>query len=354
MKTKWLSFFLGTLIAVSAVAADTAPKKFMKKEGELNPDMTNPGATEYPAWFKNSFLDFRDDVRDAAQAKKRLVLFFYQDGCPYCKKLVEVNLAQKTITDSLQKNFDVITVNLWGDREVRDFDGEQLIEKNFAAKKKVMYTPTLLFFNEKGDVILRVNGYYEPHKFQAALDYVSGKHESKGNFRDYFAKINPPPPAGVLHSQPFINKAPPQLTRVKAAGAKPLMVLFEQQQCPACDELHTDIFKRKESVEQANRFDVVQLDMWGRTPVTTPDGSATTAVEWAKKLDVKYAPSFVFFDSTGQEVIRMEAYLKSFHVQSVMDYVASGAYKTEPSFQRFIEARAEHLREKGVTIRIMD
>jgi thioredoxin-related protein len=342
------------MVSVSAVAADSAGMKFVKKEGELTAGMTNPGATEYPDWFKNSFLDFRSDIKEAAQHNKRVIIFFYQDGCPYCKKTVEVNLAQKKISDYMREKFDVINVNMWGDREVTDFDGEQLIEKDFAGKHKVMYTPTILFFNEQGKVVLRVNGYYEPHKFLTALTYSAGKHESEGSFRDYFTKVNPPPPAGVLHSQPFIRKEPHELTRVKAKGSKPLMVLFEQQQCPACDELHGDVLKRKESVEQANRFDVVQLDMWSKTPVTTPDGAAMTAVEWAKKLDVKYAPSFIFFDSTGKEVIRMEAYLKSFHVQSVMDYVASGAYKEEPSFQRFIEARAEHLREQGMTINIMD
>ena len=56
----------------------------------------------------------------------------------------------------------------------------------------------------------------------------------------------------------------------------------------------------------------------------------------------------------GKEVIRTEGYLKSFHNQSVMDYVASLAYQSEPSFQRFIEWRADQLREKGATINIME
>ncbi len=354
MKTRLGLIFLGIFISGAVLAADVAPKKFAKREGELTAGMTNPGATEYPTWFKNSFLDFGGDVKEAAQHNKRVVLFFYQDGCPYCKKTVEVNLAQKDINDYMREKFDVITVNMWGDREVTDFDGEQLIEKNFAAKYKVMFTPTILYFDEKGKVVLRVNGYYEPHKFMSALKYVSEKHEAEGSFRDYFTKVNPPPPAGVLHPAPFLKKPPYNLAHVKDKGAKPLLVLFEQQQCPACDELHGDVLKRKESLQQAKRFDAVQLDMWSTTPVTTPEGMATTAVEWAKKLDVKYAPTFVFFDSSGKEVIRMEAYLKSFHVQSVMDYVASGAYKEEASFQRYIEGRAEHLREKGVTINIMD
>lgn len=353
MKTLARWMLLGLCVATTANAA-TPKMDILKKEGELSAGMTNPGAAEYPAWFKNSFLDFRDDVKEATQQNKRMMMFFYQDGCPYCKKTVEVNLAQKHIADYLKAHFDVVTVNLWGDRETTDFDGQTMIEKNFAAKYRVMYTPTILFFDEQSKVVLRVNGYYEPHKFLATLNYVAEKHEKEGSFRDYFAKVNPPPPAGILHNEPFIKPAPYDLTRITKSGAKPLMVMFEQQQCPACDEMHADVMKRKETLEQAARLDVIQLDIWSQTPVTTPGGKVTTAKAWAKELDVKYAPSMVFFDAGGKEVFRIEAYLKSFHVQSIMDYVASAAYKDEPSFQRFIEARADHLREQGVKINIMD
>lgn len=354
MKLKLWWLLCCGLAMFSTVFADAPKIELVKKEGQLNADMTNPGAAEYPSWFKNSFLDFRDDAKDATAHNKRLVLFFYQDGCPYCKKLLEINLAQKNIADTLRARFDVITVNLWGDREVTDVDGTHLIEKKFAEKMKVMYTPTILFFDEQAKVVLRVNGYYEPHKFLAALNYVADKHESEASFRDYFAKLNPPPASGSLHAQPFIAAPPHELTRVKKSGGKPLLVLFEQQQCPACDELHNEVFKRKETLEQVARFDVVQLDMWSKVPVTTPDGRSLSASAWAKELDIKYAPSLVFFDNSGKEVVRTEGYLKSFHNQSVMDYVASTAYKTEPSFQRFIEWRAEKLREKGVKINIMD
>jgi hypothetical protein len=40
--------------------------------------------------------------------------------------------------------------------------------------------------------------------------------------------------------------------------------------------------------------------------------------------------------------------LKGFHVQSVMDCVASGAYKGEPSFQRYVQGRAA--RAAGVAV----
>jgi thioredoxin-related protein len=37
-----------------------------------------------PAWFAASFLDFRDEVAEAARAGKRVMIYLGQDGCPYC------------------------------------------------------------------------------------------------------------------------------------------------------------------------------------------------------------------------------------------------------------------------------
>jgi hypothetical protein len=43
----------------------------------------------------------------------------------------------------------------------------------------------------------------------------------------------------------------------------------------------------------------------------------------------------------------VEAYLRPFHLASSLEYVASGAYRSEPSFQRFVQARAERIRAAG-------
>ena len=99
---------------------------------------------------------------------------------------------------------------------------------------------------------------------------------------------------------------------------------------------------------------MVLLEMWSKDPVRRPDGKTSSVAQWAQDLNVQYAPSLVFFDGQGAEVFRTEAYLKSFHIQSSMDYVASGAYLEQPSFQRFISARAEALEAQGVHVDIME
>ena len=69
---------------------------------------------EIPAWFKNSFLDLRDDLRDAAAARKRVMIYFGQNGCPYCKRLMEVNFRQADIVAKTRRHFDAIEINIFG------------------------------------------------------------------------------------------------------------------------------------------------------------------------------------------------------------------------------------------------
>ena len=319
------------------------------EQSGLEAGMVNPGYQEKPDWFKNSFLDIREDVEEAATAGKRVMLYFYQDGCPYCAKLLQDNFSQHSIVEKSRKYLDVTAVNMWGDREVTSLDGQAMTEKEFAAGLRVMFTPTILMLNEQGKMILRINGYYDPVKFEAALDYVGQHKETALSFAEYYHQLEPVKPSGKLHEEAFFIKPPYDLQKL-AVDAKPLMLLFEQKQCKPCDEYHADIYQRSETQAQMSRFNIVQLDMWADTPVLAFDGQKTTARSLARQLDVKYAPSMVFFDKAGKEVFRAEAYLKAFHLQSILDYVASGAYRTQPNFQRFIAARADKLEAQGIHV----
>lgn len=335
-------FLVGVLLGLQpAVMAAT--------EGHgLGEGMVNPGYEEKPDWFKLSFLDIREDVQEAKAADKRVMLYFYQDGCPYCAKLLRDNFGQREISEKTQQHFDVIAINMWGNREVTDMSGKTVTEKDFAANHRVMFTPTLLFLDEQGEVALRVNGYYFPAKFDAALDYVAAKKEKQTSFAEYYSKLNIEPSKGQLHQDERFLKPPYDLTAAARGTGKPLVVLFEQQHCRACDELHEDILQRPRTGEELSKVDAVLLDQWADTPVVTPKGKSTTARAWAKAMEVKHAPTLVFFNAEGEEVFRTEAYLKAFHIQGAMHYVHTGAYRAQPNFQRFLQGRREEIeKEEG-------
>ena len=118
----------------------------------------SPHAIDIPPWFATTFLDFREDIDDAAREGKRVLVYFGQDGCPYCTKLMVANFSQRTIVDKTRRHFVPIALNLWGDREVRWLDGRAMSEKELGRTLGVQFTPTILIFDESGRVIVRLDG----------------------------------------------------------------------------------------------------------------------------------------------------------------------------------------------------
>lgn len=306
-------------------------------------------AIQIPPWFVETFLDFREDAATAAKARKRLLVYFGQDGCPYCKLLMETTFAETRIADKARRHLLPVALNLWGDREVNWVDGRRMTEKELGKLLKVQFTPTLLMFDEKPEPIVRLNGYFPADRLEAAIDYVAGRMERKQPFADYLLAAKPTPANAKLNEHPVFLKPPLDLAAARAAG-KPLAVLFERAGCASCDELHRDGLGRADVRALLDRFTVARVDLGPGGELVTPAGRRIGARAWARQLAVPYAPGWVFFDTAGKEVFRLEGYVRPFHLSSVLDYVASGAYRTEPSLQRFIQARAERLRERGQTV----
>ncbi len=155
------------------------------------PEVNDEGMYIQP-WFHETFLDLSEDLKDAQAQGKRLVIFWEQRGCPYCKRTHEVNLRIPAIANYIKKNFVVLQLNMWGDREVTDFDGEILPEKELANKYAVLFTPTLQFFpaaleeiggrTGKEAEVVRIPGYFKPFHFFFLFHYAfdNGYKEQPG------------------------------------------------------------------------------------------------------------------------------------------------------------------------------
>lgn len=313
----------------------------------------SPYAIDIPSWFVESFLDFPEEVAEAARANKRVLLYFGQDGCPYCKKLMEVNFRQPDIVELTRARFAPIAINIWGDLEVTWIDGRKMPEKEFARALNVQFTPTLLVLDEHGAVIARMNGYYPPRRFKAALDFAAQHLEQQTTLSDYLDRHAPERHSGAMPKRESFFMRPPYDLQHRR-GAKPLVVFLESADCGTCEELHRDGLSRPEIRKLLKGFDAVQLNISDPTKFVDPTGAPLSASAWAHSLNIAYLPSLIFFDQQGKEVFRAEAYLRPFHLASALEYVASGAYKNEASFQRFVQTRADRLRSEGVQVDLLN
>ena len=298
-------------------------------------------ALAHPEWFKLSFLDMNEDLREAVDAGKRgLVVYFGQKYCAYCKALLETNFGKPDIEAYTRRYFDVIGIDIHGSRTLVDLDGAELSERAYALKHEVNFTPTLIFYDADGRVALRLPGYYPPYQFRAALEYVAGGHYQSESFRAYLERADVPLmfEEDGLNFAEFFLPPPYNLSRTQRPGERPLIVFFEQPDCHACDILHTGPLTAPEIRARLAQFETAQLNLWGESPVITPDGRRTTESDWASRLGLFYAPTLLFFDKDGREILRVDSVVQFYRLRNVLDYVATGAYKDYPTVQRWRES----------------
>ncbi len=289
----------------------------------------------YPDWFKTSQPDLRDDLRQAKKAgKKGIITYFGQNHCPYCEQFIKTSLSDPGIVNYLRLHYDVIAFNIWGIDDVTDTDGRTYTERGLAIHYKTNFTPSLVFYDEKGRAIFRLRGFYPPYKFRAALRYVTEGFYKKQTLHEYMARAELGDffRLGGLNERDFFSKPPYNLPALLKNG-KPLSVFFEQSHCHACDLLHSGPLNNKAAIKELDKMNVIQLNMWKNTPVITPNGEKTTAKNWAKKLNIFYAPTLVFFTPKGKEIIRIDSVAQFYRLFGVLKYVNKAGYKQEKNYQ---------------------
>ena len=149
-------------------------------------------------WFLDSFLELADDLQSTAAAGKQLAVMWEQSGCPYCRDTHLVNFARKDIESYVRDHFEVIEMDIHGSRVVTDFDGQQIGEKQLAAKYGVHFTPTIQFFPAKYDglaakaprerEVTRIQGYLRPQDFLRVFSFVGERGYEQGTLRDYLRR----------------------------------------------------------------------------------------------------------------------------------------------------------------------
>ena len=108
-------------------------------------------------FFDQSFWDFTEELRTARDTgKKAILIMFEMDECPFCHRMKTTVLNRKDVQDYFQEHFMVFDVDIEGDVEMVDFQGNPTVMKDFAFKQhRVRATPVFAFFDLEGNPIRR-------------------------------------------------------------------------------------------------------------------------------------------------------------------------------------------------------
>jgi thioredoxin-related protein len=142
---------------------------------------------DYPQWFRDSpFTDLSEDLEYAvSENKKGLMVLFTTQGCSYCDIFIKQTLGDESIASVVRDNFESIGMEIFDDKEMTAPWGDAMPIKVFAHREKVEYSPTLLFYDKDGQLVMRAVGYQSTERFRHMLTYVIDEHYRSVAFRDY-------------------------------------------------------------------------------------------------------------------------------------------------------------------------
>lgn len=333
------------LAALHLVAAGSAPLAGDFDDARIAP-------STYPDWFKDSFLDLRDDLDDALGAGKRgLMVLFATEGCSYCAEFVNRSLADPDLASLVQAHFDAVALEIFSDAEMVDPAGTPTRVNRFAEREGAGFAPTLAFYGDGGRLLYRGVGYHSPDQFRMVLDYLAGGYDRESSFRDYAALRGGATPSRVsayrLRPDPLFSSPPYALDRSRIPALRPLMVIFETDGCDACAELHREVLALPEVRSLLERFDIVRLDARdSSTPVVAPDGRRTTPASWYAETGFSRLPALLFFEEGGREVLSTEALVLRQRMMNSLLYTLERAYEKQWTYQRFARSKSiERMRQ---------
>lgn len=307
---------------------------------------------EKPEWFKESFLDFREDAAEAAEAGKHMLVFADLKGCPYCAKMLQdsfkTSVKEGGNREFIQTHFDTIHIDIKGSREVIFDDNLIVSEKKLAEALKVKFTPTLLFMDANNKVVARISGYRSPRELRQLLSYVQEKAYAVTDFPSYRKAHLTDSVYTLLPHDKFTL-----ITDFKKALAskKPLAILFEDTTCDDCARFHTETLDLAETHAQMEKFNFVQLDALSKQKIIGPEGNEITSNDWLVKQGISYRPAVLLFGD-GELRADVTGLIKTHHFQQMLAYVGDKKYKEYKTWLDYENAVTAQMLKSGKTIDI--
>ena len=250
-------------------------------------------------FFAQTFGDLPEELEDARRAGKLgLVLFFEQEGCPYCERMMKSILNQPAVQDWYRQRFVSLAVDISGDVELRDVDGVTLPSKIFAEHRLVKTTPTILFLDLSGaEVYRRVTMASGPEEFMLMGQYVADRRYVDTAWRDYAAE----------HPDVVNSATVPQVLDLReegaaaASGGVTLLLAVTREGCSYCAKLRTEILSPMiRGGEYAQKLRIREMMMEPDEPVVDFDGSTTSTAEVAARYGVRITPTVLLLNADGR------------------------------------------------------
>ena len=99
-------------------------------------------------------INLQADSKIMAQYSRPMVLEMAASDCPYCRMLEENVLVPMLISGAYEERVLIRSLDIFNHTDVINFNGEKITQAELAERYSVVLTPTLLFLDHKGEIIV--------------------------------------------------------------------------------------------------------------------------------------------------------------------------------------------------------
>ncbi len=132
-----------------------------------------------------SWLTYQEAESLRVISGKYVLIDIYKATCGWCRKMQRTTYADSAVIGLLKESFLPVRVDLLSGRKLK-VNGVELRERDIARALKVRGTPTTIFMDSTGKVVVKVPGYIPPQQFVYLLRYISGGWYKDLTFDEYY------------------------------------------------------------------------------------------------------------------------------------------------------------------------
>jgi len=122
------------------------------------------------------FLSLTRAMQESAQKNRPMFLYFGRHGCSTCLKMHAEVFTDPGLRKTLSENFVLAYVDTESAKRIRLPSGERTTEMQFAARSRILGTPTFVYFSAGQQPLFTRVGFQTIGQMQAYSDFVLGGH----------------------------------------------------------------------------------------------------------------------------------------------------------------------------------
>jgi len=136
-----------------------------------------------------NFLSLTEAAQQASTANKPMLLYFGRYGCTTCRKMHAEVFNDDVVSNKYNSEFVLAYVDTESGNRIRLANGETTTEMQFAARSRIIGTPTFIYFSPEQKPLFKKAGFQSIEQMNRYGDFIAQGHYRTMSLQDYLASL---------------------------------------------------------------------------------------------------------------------------------------------------------------------